>query len=179
MNNLLLFLHEILDVALGWVKTIVNMVTTVPGVMVSIITFFLNLIIGNEMAFYAAFVAIFFDLFWGSVAAIKRKKFILSCMLTKTFTKLFLYVSVFIMVLFLEKGLNDDWYLGTRLVCTFAAGCELWSTMANMLIVKPDFPFISLLRKSLTGEIAEKMKLSKEEVEAEFNKYTRKKNGKH
>ena len=57
-----------------------------------------------------------------------------------------------------------------RLVCTFAACCELWSAMANMLIVKPDFPFISLLRKSLAGEIANKLNLGKDEVEDILNK---------
>jgi len=42
--------------------------------------------------------------------------------------------------------------------------------MANMLIVKPDFPFISLLRKSLAGEIANKLNLGKDEVEDILNK---------
>ena len=170
MNNILLLFREMCDVALGWSKTITNMLSTLTGLLIGVFMFIINMISGNETAFYAAFIAIFFDLLWGTIAAIKKKDFILSSLLTKTFTKIFLYISVFIMVIFMEKALNDNWYLGTRVVCTFAAGCELWSAMANMLIVKPNFPFISLFRKSLTGEIAAKLGISREEVEEELNK---------
>ena len=146
------------------------MLNTLWGFVIGFFILLGSLMVENQLAFYAAFTAIMFDLFWGVAASIKQKRFVLTKLLKKTFVKLFLYASVFIMVMLIEHGLKEDWYLGTRIVCTFAACCEMWSAFANMLIVKPNFPFVSLLRKSLAGEIANKLNLSKEEVEKELIK---------
>jgi hypothetical protein len=151
-------------------KTIETMLNTFFGFLMGSFMLLGSLMVENKIAFYAALTAIFFDMIWGILASITTKRFVITKLLRKTFVKFFLYSSVFTMIMLIEHGLHNDWYLGTRLVCTFAACCEMWSTFANMLIVKPDFPFISLLRKSLAGEIANKLKLSKEDVEAEFEK---------
>lgn len=152
------------------IKTFFSMINSLWGFILSFFILIGSLIVENEVAFYAVFTAIGFDMIWGILAAVKQKRFVVTKLLKKTFVKLFLYISVFVMIMLIEHGLHDDWYLGTRIVCTFAACCELWSIFANMLIVKPDFPFISLLRKSLAGEIANKLNLSKEEIEQELNK---------
>lgn len=170
MNNIMLLINEVIAISASWLKTISNMLTTFTGLLINAIMIIINMIAGNELVFYSAFAAIFFDLLWGTIAAIKRKKFILTTLLTKTLTKLFIYSSVFIMIMLIEKGLNDSWFIATRVVCAFAAGCELWSAMANILIVKPNFPFIHIFRKYLAGEIAEKLKLDKKEVEDELCK---------
>jgi hypothetical protein len=57
----------------------------------------------------------------------------------------------------IEKLIHDEWFIGFRIFCGIAAACELISTSALMLIVKPNMPFIRLFRLSLKGEIDKKL----------------------
>lgn len=104
------------------------------------------------------------DLLWGVVAAVKQKKFVLSRLLRETFVKIFVYVGVLTMVLLAERNLNPEWSVTVTIVSTVAFTIELFSASGNILIVKPDFPFIKFFGVFLVGEIADKMKITKEEA---------------
>lgn len=117
----------------------------------------------SAMAFAGVGIAIVMDAVWGIIVAVKSKKFILSLLLRETMNKMFIYGTTLAMVLFIERSLNEDWYIATRVVCAIASACELWSICANILIIKPNFPFVKLFRKYLVGEIAKKVGISEEE----------------
>ena len=51
---------------------------------------------------------------------------------------------------------------------------ELWSTAASMLICFPNMPFLQLLKKALVGEIASKLNVKPEDVEAALDKMKKK-----
>ena len=51
---------------------------------------------------------------------------------------------------------------------------EFWSSCASMLILYPNFLFLRLLKKALTGEIASKLNIPVEEVEEVLNGQERK-----
>lgn len=106
------------------------------------------------------------DLLWGVAAAIKQKNFVLSRLLRETFVKIFVYVGVLTMVLLAERNLNPEWSVTVTVISTIAFAIELFSASGNILIVKPNFPFVSFFGVFLVGEIADKMKISKEEAKA-------------
>jgi hypothetical protein len=57
----------------------------------------------------------------------------------------------------IEKIVHEGTLYGLLISCAIAAACELWSISANMLIVKPDMPFLKIFRLQLKGEIENKL----------------------
>lgn len=139
------------------------------GWILAIFTFVVAYLGESAMAFAGVGIAIVMDAVWGIIVAIRNNKFILSLLLRETMNKMFIYVTTLAMVLFIERSLNEDWYIATRVVCAIASACELWSICANILIIKPNFPFIRLFRKYLVGEISKKIGISEDEF-LEINK---------
>lgn len=142
--------------AFGWLLAVVALVAGYLG--------------DSAMAFAGVGVAIVMDAVWGIIVAVKSKKFILSLLLRETVNKLFIYGTTLAMVLFIERSLNEDWYIATRVVCAIASACELWSICANILIIKPNFPFVKLFRRYLIGEISKKIGISEDEFINEIKK---------
>ena len=124
----------------------------------------------SAMAFGAVGIAVVIDAMWGIIVAVKQNKFILSHLLRETMNKFFIYSTTLGVVLFIERSINEDWYLATRVVCAIATACELWSICANILIIKPNFPFIKLFRKYLVGEISRKIGIPVGEFEDSVRK---------
>ena len=124
----------------------------------------------SAMAFGAVGLAVVLDAMWGIIVAVSQKKFILSHLLRETMNKFFIYSTTLGVVLFIERSINQDWYIATRVVCAIATSCELWSICANILIIKPNFPFIKLFKKYLVGEISRKIGISISEFENSVNK---------
>lgn len=114
-------------------------------------------------------VAIGWDLIWGVAAAVKNKKFILSHLLRETFYKVLVYIGSLLIILVCERSLNDSWGVLTRVVAVIAACIELFSAAGNILIIKPNFAFVSLFKKYLIGEIAEKLNIGTDEAETIIN----------
>lgn len=140
-----------------------NLFSNVWGWIITLFVGFVNFLGDEKTAFLVVFIAIGFDLIWGMAAAVKRGEYILSEAIRETFTKTFAYGSVLVLVLLIEKLTHDGTFIATRVMCVIAASCELWSVCANILIVKPDFPFIRLFRKYLAGEISKKLNITTEE----------------
>jgi hypothetical protein len=113
--------------------------------------------IGNEqMTFIIVGICILFDLFWGVFSAIKRKTFIYSEILRETPKKVLIYGGSLLIVYMIERNIHEEYLIGTKVIGSIMAACELWSASANMLIIKPDMPFIKLFQKQLKGEIQSK-----------------------
>jgi len=110
------------------------------------------------------FFAVLVDMFWGIFAAIKQKKFIFSESIRDTFIKIIIYATSLLLILLTEKVIHEKWEIATRVSCALAAACEFWSISANMLIVKPDMPFLRLFRLQLKGEIEKKVGKNIDEI---------------
>ena len=144
-------LNTIANNSFGWVLTSLSLVASYLG--------------DSLVAFTAIGVAIILDAIWGTIVSVKQGKFILSHLMRETMNKFLIYSTTLAMVLFIERSINQDWQIATRIVCAIAASCELWSICANILIIKPNFPFIKLFRRYLIGEISRKIGVSKSELE--------------
>lgn len=155
LTNIFAKIGAMLNTTTGWLLSL----------GMSLITF-----VGEEReAFYAVLAAIILDMFWGICVAVKRNRFVLSFLLRETGVKLLIYGSILLVMLNIERSIDDDWGLFTRAACALAAACELWSSCASMLIMKPDLIFIRLLKKYLKGEIASKLNCDKDELDKILN----------
>lgn len=124
----------------------------------------------EKNAFIGLMLAVALDMVWGVAVSIKEGKFILSYLLRETILKILIYISVLFVALFIERSLDESLGIATRIICALAALCELWSACANILIICPRMPFIRVLKKYLSGEIASKINMSKDDVENVMNK---------
>ena len=146
-------LYAILHTLLGWV---------VAGLL-----FLADFIVGHELAVGLVVFVTLMDAVWGITVSIKHKKFALSELARLTIGKLAVYGCAMLAFIGLDK--MADMTLTTSFVGAAIVLVELWSASASMLILFPNFLFLKLFRKALTGEIAAKLKISEEEVEAVLN----------
>jgi hypothetical protein len=109
------------------------------------------------------------DLAWGIAASVKRGEYVTSEAMRCTAKKIIIYMSMILPVMFIEHSIDNDWYLGTRIVVALAAACELWSVSANILAVKPDMPFLRIFRLQLKGEIEKRTGVNTDEILKENN----------
>lgn len=146
-------------------EKIAQMFSTLGGWLIALMVGFIDFLGGESTSFLVVGIAVLLDLGWGMAAAVKRGEYILSEAVRDTFTKLFAYGSVLALVLLIERLTHGGTFIATRVLCVVAASCELWSVCANILIVKPGFPFVRLFRKYLAGEISKKMNITTEEYD--------------
>jgi hypothetical protein len=111
----------------------------------------------EKVAFMIVFLSVVGDLFWGIIASLKLKKFVLSSAIRETLVKVGIYAFALSGIAMIEKILHGGLLCGLLISCAIAAACELWSISANMLIVKPDMPFLKIFRLQLRGEIENKL----------------------
>ncbi|MCD7937068.1 MAG: hypothetical protein LUG98_09440 [Tannerellaceae bacterium] len=101
-------------------------------------------------------ILVLIDLYWGIRVAFRNKQFILSEALRETVLKGSIYASCLGGIYLIEQIFHEGVF-ATSLAAALAGTCEVWSFSAAILIIKPDFPFISLFRKQLRGEIEKKL----------------------
>ncbi|MDR3140622.1 MAG: hypothetical protein LBU37_02675 [Tannerellaceae bacterium] len=111
----------------------------------------------EKAAFMIVFLSVVGDLFWGIAASLKLKKFLLSSAIRETLVKVGIYAFALSGIAMIEKILHGGTLYGLLASCAIAAACELWSISANMLMVKPDMPFLKIFRLQLKGEIETKL----------------------
>lgn len=139
-------------------ENLTNALNSVYGWLLIMMTSLITFIKPEAWSFIVVGAAIAADLIWGIAAAIKLKRFILSKALRETVKKIGIYSFALLGVLAIEKILHADGaFITVKLIAMFAAVCELWSMSANMLIIKPDMPFLKLFMGQLKGEIANKV----------------------
>jgi hypothetical protein len=148
------------DVCIDTYETIKNVLSTVLG-WGMLLTSYIYTVFGDKATLLNwVLLAMLFDLFFGSWAALKMKRFHISTALVSTAIKLVMYVTLFFVPMILEDILGfKDFKTLTCLVAAFLFCAEVFSIMAHMLIIKSDLIAIKIVRKALIGEIARKLKL--------------------
>ena len=128
----------------------------------------LNYIAGHEFTVGLVVGVTIMDAAWGIAVSLKRGEFALSELGRLTIAKIAVYGCVLLTFVGLDKIIDVD--ITTSIVASGIVLCELWSSCGSMLIIYPHMPFLRLLKKALTGEIASKLKIEPEEVEKVLKK---------
>lgn len=139
------------------------------GVFLLLVSSAVSFLGAEKMAFYALITATIVDMLFGIAVSLRNKSFIKSHLVRRTVFKIFVYVTLIFLLLFIERSVNADWGLLTRTVCAVGSMIELWSICGNILALDPEFPIIRLIRRYLAGEIAEKLKTDRNSVESDLN----------
>lgn len=155
-----------------------NMFNTISGLLITMALGIFNFFAGYKVALGVVLAAIIFDGIWGVAAARKTGKFILSELGKDTLKKIGAYGTALVMVMLIEnlafgshqiisnEGANTRFIVD--IVATLIAAVEFWSICGNILIIYPNAIFFRLLKPTLIGEIARKMKLSEEKAKEMF-----------
>lgn len=107
------------------------------------------------------------DAVWGIAVSISHGQFTLSELMRLTVAKIAVYGCALAVFIGLDKVTGTE--LSTDIVGGAIILCETWSMLGSMLIIYPHIPILQLLRKALTGEIANKLNVDPEEVEDILN----------
>lgn len=149
-------LGEILSTVWGWI------------VMLSLLIF--NFLVDYKIAFIAVVTCILIDMVVGIWSALKQKKYAKSELMRDTFSKLFTYCGVLVMVIFMEKLVGVDFIVTTDICAAVICATELWSIAGNALIINPKLIFFRLIKFALVGEIARKLHMEETEVKETLEK---------
>lgn len=153
-------LSTVLSTAWGWVVCV--------GLIVA------NFLAGYETMVGFTVAAVVMDAAWGIASSVKQGRFTKSELMRDSLSKLAVYGSVILLFILIDKLLGVGNGLSTSVICICIILVELWSTAASMLICFPNMPFLQLLKKALVGEIASKLNVKPEDVEAALDKMRRK-----
>lgn len=169
------FIAQILTTALQRLDSMIN---SIGGLIMALCIAIFNFFAGYKIALGVVLAAIIFDGVWGVAAARKSGKFILSELGKDTLKKIGAYGTALVMVMLIENlafgshQIISDEGANTRfivdIVATLIAAVEFWSICGNILIIYPNAIFFRLLKPTLIGEIARKMKLSEEKAKEMF-----------
>lgn len=135
--------------------------------------FFVDAMAGGKIIIYTVLIVSIIDLICGIGVAIHRKRFVRSELMRQTVEKLVVYGSALFAFLCLDKLIEDE----TSVTLNISAGLvgviitltEIVSFLASLLILFPNNPFLKLMQKALTGEIARKLGCEEEDVKAILN----------
>ena len=165
------FIELVCDAGNTIQSTTKNMLSfsTESGVISVLIAALLSTLADNTLAFICLAIAVTWDLIWGIVVAVKHHNFTPSKMMKKTLLKFAIYTCVASIIIVFEKGLNGDFYIGSRIVFSIGTVAEFYSSLANMSIVAPNMPLLKILRKLLASEMADKLNMSTQELESYLN----------
>ena len=106
------------------------------------------------------------DAVWGIAVSVSHGQFTLSELMRLTVSKVAVYGCALAVFIGLDKVTGTE--LSTDIVGGAIILCEGWSMLGSMLIIYPHIPVLQLLKKALTGEIANKLRMSPEDVETVF-----------
>lgn len=147
-------LCAILHTAWGWVL----------GGLIFITNYLMDYFVGHEFTVMLVVAVTLMDALWGIAVSLRAGRFTLSELARLTIAKLAVYGCA----LYVFAGLDrmGDTVITTTLVGSAIVLVEFWSSCGSMLILFPNFLFLKLLRKALTGEIASKLHVSEDEVDS-------------
>lgn len=158
--NILLYMERVWD-------KLQHILHTIAGWFIGLILFLGDFIGGHELAVGLVVFVTLMDAVWGITVSIKKKRFALSELARLTIGKLAVYGCALLTFIGLDKIIGMT--LSASIISTAICLVELWSASASMLILFPNFFFLKLFKKALTGEIASKLKIPEEEVDAVLN----------
>lgn len=160
-------LSIILTVGGIWSK-LIAIFSTCWGWVVGLFTFILAFLLPVKDMFILLFIIIAADMLFGIWASIIQKKSITSSKLRGTIIKTMIYLVVLSLSFAIENQLG--WSLICKVLFSIASSIELYSVIANLLIIHPNTPFLKIFTILLSGEIAAKIGITKKEVEELINK---------
>ena len=160
----------------GFFNKLYTVLSTVHGWVIGVALIAINYFARHETSIFAVLVATILDLIWGIAAALRQKRFALSELARNTISKLAVYGTALAIFVAFERMIDVDNSLSLPIVASVIVLVETWSFAANALIVYPDFPLLSLLKKVLTGEIANKLHIEEREVDKYLKRRQRKRN---
>lgn len=117
---------------------------------------------------YIVVIAAVIDLVCGIAVSIKEGSFTESGLMRQTVEKVVVYGAALIVFLCLDKVVEAEAGLTVEVTSGFVGAIitltESVSYLASLLILFPNNPFLRLMQKFLTGELARKLNCSKDEV---------------
>lgn len=158
ISDFILFLKLSCTTFLGWLIMVLTSIST-----------FLLATFGDKITLiHWVILAIFVDLFFGALSAYKRRVFKISSALVSTAIKLTIYTTIFFMPLILEKILSQQVTcssIGTITITVLLCTAEYISTIAHMLVIRPNLWGLKVLKRALSGEMAKKLNMTPDEFE--------------
>lgn len=147
----------------GMISKIISLVSVAWGWALMGMATVLNFFMPAKEMFHVLFLLLIIDTIVGLMASRKNKQAFTSDKMRSSFYKLLVYLIVLCLVFIVETVLVFD--LTVKLLFGVAYAIELVSIAANLLILRPNMPFLRLISGALIGEIASKMNMGKDEVE--------------
>lgn len=157
LNHFLEKLQMILSTASGWVA--------------GCLLILLNAVVAHKVTITLVVAVVLLDLAWGIAASIKQKRFTTSELARDTIGKFAVYGTAILTFCFIDRIMGESVTLTTAVIGGVIMLVELWSIAGNALIVFPNMPFLRLLRPALKGEIANKLRVSPDDVDEAFAAY--------
>lgn len=149
----------------NFLTKLIDALSTSWGWLIGAIMFVVNLVVGYEAMVSFVVLAVVIDAFWGIASSLKQHKFTLSELGRNSLGKLAVYGTSMLLFIIIDKLLGINNGLPTNVICVSIILVEVWSTSASMLICFPNMPFLQLMKRALTGEIASKLNVPPSEVE--------------
>lgn len=139
------------------------------GWLVAILSLLIDNILGHGASIIMVLMVVIIDMYLGIRVSHKRGRFTLSYLARETVSKIEVYGIALLTFIAIDTILPEKISLTTEIISTVIILVEFWSTSAALLILYPGAPLLRLLQKALTGEIASKLDISTDEVDAILN----------
>ncbi|WP_368116338.1 phage holin family protein [Bacteroides fragilis] len=133
-----------------------RILSTVYGWLSTVIIFIAHFFAPAWYPFAVVGILILIDLGWGIAVSLKKGEFAYSEVGRETCKKVAIYASCLCSVYMIEQIFHTSVAV-TSVAAGLAGACEVWSFSASILIIAPNFPFISLFRAQLRGEMERKL----------------------
>jgi hypothetical protein len=147
----------------GITTKIVGIMGTLYGWIISIIAGILAYFAGLKILFIILNVILLADFVFGIWSAKIQKKHITSSKLRSTLVKTMIYGVIISLTYAVELSIGT--LILYKILFAIASLIEMYSITANLLIIKPNMPFLKFFSRLVSGEIAEKLGISESEVE--------------
>lgn len=148
---------------IGIIEKLAKPLETIHGWICTLAVFGLSFLGDGANLVVAALAVTVLDAVFGVWSSVKRGRFFESRRLRDTVVKLLIYFALQIATLILDKVMGID-LICVRVTTALIVVCEIWSMLASVTIIYPDFVVGKLLKKYLSGEIANKLALDKDDV---------------
>lgn len=138
---------------------------TLHGWIGVIFTFLTTYLMGVRDYIIFIVIAVALDAIFGVIVSVTKKgKFFESGRLRDSIIKLFFYLCVILLILFIDVISGNDSYIAIRIVAPIIIFCEIWSILTSYVILQPKSIAAKLLKRFMVGEIAKKLGKTEEEI---------------
>lgn len=163
--------EENMKITLLWVLnnihlSITGILSNLWGVLLTIGVFLGALLAPVGIILCLTFGLVFLDFLFGVRVSIKNKGIgaIESNKAKNSLVKLFFYWLFILIAFVIESGLGIDICFGPKVMFGIVGAVELWSIVANGMILHPNIPIFKLFQALFTSEISKKLDIPKEDV---------------